>query len=142
MNKLSILIASFMILVSAPIVKAAEVITIPATQSVNASEHDAATKAEMEKAVNEFNSLSKKERKSKFKEVKSLIKDYKEQKKAGTMAESDTNTILLAILAILLPPLAIYLKEQTLTWKFWVSLILIIPVLFGGWGWFAWLAAV
>lgn len=86
---------------------------------------------EVNSAMNEFRSLSRKEKKGRIKEVKKLLKQYRADKKAGK--EADDNTILLAILAILLPPLAIYLKEQTLTWKFWVSLILILPIFFAAW---------
>ncbi|OIR05747.1 proteolipid membrane potential modulator [mine drainage metagenome] len=73
-------------------------------------------------AMNEFNSLSRQERKSRLKEVKSLLKEYKAQKAQG--GEASTNTILLVILAVLLPPLAVYLHENELNTKFWISLIL------------------
>lgn len=136
MKKLTVVLASLVALMSAPVVKAAE--TEPVVTETTAP--DAATRAELDKAVAEFNTLSKQEKKSRFKEVKKLVKQYKADKKAGKMADDDTNTILLAILAILLPPLAIYLKERTLSWKFWVSLIFIIPLFFGGW--FFWLGAV
>ena len=92
------------------------------------------------KAAEEFNSLSKREKKSRLKEAKKLLKKYNADKKAGKQDDGETNTILLAILAILLPPLAIYLKERAFTWKFWVSLLLIIPVFFVGW--YFWFAAV
>ena len=77
---------------------------------------------EINSAVEELKSLSRKERKSRFKEVKKLLKEYKADKKAGKQEDGETNTILLAILAILLPPLAIYLKERRLTWKFWLCI--------------------
>lgn len=80
---------------------------------------DAAT---INKAVTEFNSLSKKEKREKIKLVKKTLKDYKAAKKRG--AEPTTNTLLLAILAILLPPLAVYLHEGTINTKFWISLVL------------------
>ncbi|WP_315816010.1 YqaE/Pmp3 family membrane protein [Paraflavitalea speifideaquila] len=51
-----------------------------------------------------------------------MFKLYKADKKAGKDAETDQ--VLLAILAILLPPLAVYLKEGTINSKFWISLIL------------------
>ena len=38
----------------------------------------------------------------------------------------ETNQILLAIIAIILPPLAVYLKERELTWKFWATLALMV----------------
>jgi uncharacterized membrane protein YqaE (UPF0057 family) len=73
-------------------------------------------------AVEEFRNLSKHERKSRIKEVKHLLKEHKADKKAGRAA--DTDIVLLAILAILLPPLAVYLKEGEVNSRFWISLIL------------------
>jgi uncharacterized membrane protein YqaE (UPF0057 family) len=73
-------------------------------------------------AVDEFRNLSRHERKSRIKEAKKLMKDYKADKRAGRAAETDQ--VLLAILAILLPPLAVYLKEEEVNTKFWISLIL------------------
>ena len=73
-------------------------------------------------ALAEFNSLSKKEKKERVKSVKSVIKKYQADKKAGK--EPSTNTILLVILALLLPPLAVYLHEGEINTRFWISLIL------------------
>ena len=58
----------------------------------------------------------------KIKESKSAIKEFKAAKKAGN--EPSTNTLLLVILAILLPPLAVYLHEGVINTKFWISLLL------------------
>ena len=73
-------------------------------------------------AVEEFRNLSKHERKSRIKEVKKLLKEHKADKRAGRAAETDQ--VLLAILAILLPPLAVYLKEGEVNSRFWISVIL------------------
>lgn len=73
-------------------------------------------------ALSEFKNLSKKERKSRIREAKKEIKAFKAAKKAG--AEPSTNTLLLVILAILLPPLAVYLHQGEINSKFWISLIL------------------
>lgn len=78
--------------------------------------------AKVKAAVNEFKNLSKKERRQLGKEVKKEIKAYKSAKKAGR--EADTNTLLLVILAILLPPLAVYLHEGEINNRFWISLLL------------------
>ena len=78
------------------------------------------SEATVNNALSEFKTLSRKEKKSRVKEVKKIIKQYKNEKKAKS--EVSENTILLAILAILLPPLAIWLKEGTLTWKFWLCI--------------------
>jgi uncharacterized membrane protein YqaE (UPF0057 family) len=77
---------------------------------------------EVTAAVDAFKNLSKKEKKERFKELRKEVKNLKEAKRAG--AEPETNTILLAILAILLPPLAVYLHQGEINTKFWISLIL------------------
>lgn len=80
---------------------------------------DAAT---VTNAVNEFKSLSRKEKRERLKEVKKLLKEQKKNKKSGAAASD--NTILLAILAILLPPLAVYLHEGETNNRFWISVLL------------------
>jgi uncharacterized membrane protein YqaE (UPF0057 family) len=74
----------------------------------------------VQSAVSDFKSLSKKEKKERFKQIKKTVKDYK----ANKSAEPSTNTLLLVILAILLPPLAVYLHEGEINNKFWIDLIL------------------
>lgn len=73
-------------------------------------------------ALSEFMHLSRKERRSRIKEAKSEIKNIKAEKKAGS--EPSTNQLLLVILAILLPPLAVYLHEGEINNKFWLDLVL------------------
>ena len=77
--------------------------------------------AMVKNAVAAFKSLSKKERRAKMADAKQLLKNYKAEKAAG---EPNTNPLLLAILAILLPPLAVYLHEDDINTKFWLSLLL------------------
>jgi uncharacterized membrane protein YqaE (UPF0057 family) len=62
--------------------------------------------------------VSKKEKKAQLKEFKKNLKSLSKSKRA------DDRTLLLAILAIILPPLAVYIHQQDLTSKFWISLIL------------------
>ena len=76
----------------------------------------------LKNATADFKNLSRTERKSRIKEVKKAIREYKAAKKAN--AETSTNTLLLVILAILLPPLAVYLHEGEINGKFWLSLVL------------------
>lgn len=73
-------------------------------------------------AIREWNSLSGKEKKERIKEVKKEIKNFKKEKRNG--ADPDTNTLLLVIIAIILPPLAVYLHQGEINNKFWISLIL------------------
>lgn len=74
-------------------------------------------------AFSQFRSLSRAERKDRIRAAKDELKQYKADKKAGNAAAS-TNTLLLVILAILLPPLAVYLHEGVINTKFWVDLLL------------------
>jgi uncharacterized membrane protein YqaE (UPF0057 family) len=90
---------------------------------------------EVKKAMDEFNSLSHKEKKSRLKEVKKLYKEYRAAKKAHRDDDEETNTILLAILAILLPPLAVFLKEGEANVKFWIDLVLVLLLFFSFFLW-------
>lgn len=76
----------------------------------------------LKSALAEFKSLSKKERKERVKEAKKSLKEYKKQKRAG--GEPSTDKVLLVILAILLPPLAVYLHQGEINTKFWIDLVL------------------
>ncbi len=78
--------------------------------------------ATVKAAMASFNNLSKAEKKEKIKELKKELKGFKAAKKAGN--EPSTSTVLLVILAILLPPLAVYLHEGVINKKFWISLVL------------------
>ena len=93
------------------------VVIIPA--SAVAENPDPAT---VKAAIGTFNSLSKAEKKDKIRDLKKELKVFKAAKKAGNAPS--TNTVLLVILAILLPPLAVYLHEGAINKKFWISLLL------------------
>ena len=73
-------------------------------------------------ALASFRSLSHTERMFRIKEAKVALKKYKAAKATGD--DVDTNTLLLAIIAILLPPLAVYLKEKEFNSKFWIDVLL------------------
>jgi Uncharacterized protein family UPF0057. len=98
-------------------------------------------------ALAEFKSLSRKERNMRFKEAKAVLKKYKAAKRAGDTTDADTKTILMVVLSIILPPLAVYLKQNATDGKFVLDLILALvgiigfltlPIL----GWLLWLAAI
>lgn len=119
----------------APVSYAAIVVPAPGT-STPATEPDATT---INAAFEEFRSLSNKEKKARFKELKKEFKAFKKAKKKDS--DISTNTLLLAIIAILLPPLAVFLHQGEINTKFWISLLLcflaivtfflwIIPVLY------------
>jgi uncharacterized membrane protein YqaE (UPF0057 family) len=96
---------------------------VPAVTRANPT--DSAVIVEMNSALANYKLLHKKEKKSRFREAKQLFRQYKAAQKSAD-EDVDTNQILLAIIAILLPPLAIYLKERTLSWKFWASAALLV----------------
>lgn len=76
-------------------------------------------------AIKEFNALAHADKKARIKEARKLWKANKAALKTNAVADSgETNTILLAILAILLPPLAVYLHEHEINSKFWLSILL------------------
>lgn len=75
-----------------------------------------------QEAMKEWNSLSAKQKRERYKAVKQEIKKYRKEKRRTGAA--DTDTLLLVILAILLPPLAIYLHQGEINNKFWLGLIL------------------
>lgn len=100
------------------------VVIIPA--STTTTEPDP---AKIKEAVEAFRNLPKKERMEKLKQAKKEIKAFKKAKKAGR--EVDTNTLLLAILALFLPPLAVYLYYQEVNNKFWITLLLFVLGLLG-----------
>jgi uncharacterized membrane protein YqaE (UPF0057 family) len=118
------LLVAFVVLASAtlPIASSATVIvptSSPAADIKPSGEPDPET---VKAALDEFKSLSKKERKARLKEAKKEWKTYKKEKRAGK--EPSDNTVLLCILAVLLPPLAVYLHEGEINNRFWISLLL------------------
>lgn len=78
----------------------------------------------IEQAMKELNSLSRHEKRSRIKEIKKAIKEYSAQKREGS--DVNTNTLLLVIIAILIPPLAVYLHEGEINNRFWISVLLTI----------------
>ena len=92
-----------------------------ATSPLNTPTNEAPSPS-VKEVVNSFKNLSRSERKERLKEVKKELKEYKKLKKSG--AEPSTNKVLLVILAILLPPLAVYLHQGEINNKFWISLLL------------------
>lgn len=92
--------------------------SVPVTDPVS----DPAPKPSIRAALAEFKNLSKKERKLRVKEAKKQLKEFKKQKRNGDGSAPDK--VVLIILAILLPPLAVYLHQGEINSKFWISLLL------------------
>ena len=80
------------------------------------------TEAHIKNAVNEFNSLSKAEKKERAAKVKTAIQQYKSNLKNGERI--DNNNLLAIIFAILIPPVGVVIYEDSVTTKFWISLLL------------------
>jgi len=78
-------------------------------------------KATVKAAFAEFKSLSKKEQKLRVKEAKKQVKVFQKEKKANKSA--NVEMWLLIVLAILLPPLAVYLHQGEINGKFWLSIL-------------------
>jgi uncharacterized membrane protein YqaE (UPF0057 family) len=96
----------------------------PANTSTTSGDSSATlSKEKFDEAMKEYKSLSKHEKKARISEAKKTLKKYKADKRAGKAEPSD-NTVLLCILAILLPPLAVYLSQGEINTKFWISIIL------------------
>lgn len=80
------------------------------------------TEAQIKEAVNEFNTLSKAEKKERVTKVKTAVQQYKANLKNGERI--DDNKLLAIIFAILIPPVGVVLYENKVTTKFWISLLL------------------
>ena len=123
--KKNLLVFAFLIFISGQAMSAFVLDTKskPAETSVNPNEvKNVPAETDVKAAMEQFKNLSKSEKRDKFKEVKKQLRDLKAQKKANN--EPSTNTALLVILAILLPPLAVYLHQGAINNKFWISLLL------------------
>lgn len=96
--------------------------SIPIQSSASLSPGSEPDPATVKAALAEFKSLSKQERKQRIKDVKKELKVLKKEKKANRSAKVDM--VLLIILAILLPPLAVYLHQGEINGRFWLSILL------------------
>ena len=114
----------------------ASIVIMPSAVSPSASDPTATTRGiftdpatplpdamTLKTALDEFKHLSKAEKKDRIKEAKTAMKEFKKDKKAGK-AEGSTNTFLLVIITILIPPLGVFLHEGEINGKFWLDLLL------------------
>lgn len=77
----------------------------------------------VEDAMKEFKSLPRQERKARISDAKKELKAYKKNKHENK-DEGNTSTLLEVIIAIFIPPLAVYLHEEEINSKFWIDLLL------------------
>jgi uncharacterized membrane protein YqaE (UPF0057 family) len=80
-------------------------------------------------ALAEFKGLSKKEKKLRVKDAK---KQWRLLNKKKNSNKEEVDMAVLIILAILLPPLAVYLHQEEINYHFWLSLILWCIILIPG----------
>lgn len=95
---------------------------VPSSVSNPVANPDPVPTSSVKEAFAEFKNLSRSERKLRIKEAKKELKEYKKQQRNG--AAPSTDQTLLIILAILLPPLAVYLHQGEINSKFWISILL------------------
>ena len=95
--------------------------------SAIASEPDS-VEIKIDTYLRDFRALPKKERKARIREAKRLWK----QQLADSKNSGDEEIVFLAIVAILLPPLAVVLKENKVTKRFWICLLLSLLFLLPG----------
>ena len=122
MKKVAFLLFTACLLVSANIQASVTEPVTKATTDSGVTREVVLNDAVATDALKEFRSLSRVDRKMRIANAKTALKEYKAAKKAG--GEPSTNTLLLVILAILLPPLAVYLHEGVINGKFWLDLLL------------------
>lgn len=94
-----------------------------ASEPVSRPDSTQPDKAVIEAALKEFKSLDRKERRARLKASRKYFKEYRAEQRAGK-SKKETDQTLLIILCILLPPLAVYLKEEEINSKFWISVLL------------------
>ena len=92
------LFLAFLMLTATPGVTLNATTVVPAPGVASSEPDPKAVKA----ALEEFNSLSRKEKKERLKEARKELKSFKKEKRQGNAPSEQT--LLLVILAILLPP--------------------------------------
>ena len=74
----------------------------------------------VKEAKEEWKSMSRKERKAKRKEIREEMREaIKEHKQSD-----NTDKLLLILITILIPPLGMFIYEDGITSRFWISLLL------------------
>ncbi|MGZ8509436.1 MAG: YqaE/Pmp3 family membrane protein [Chitinophagaceae bacterium] len=133
MRKGILLLLSALIVISYSFTPSHAAVLPSSAASTPATEPDpAAIKA----AIKEFKALPNKEKKARLKQAKKAIKDFKKEKRKG--ADPSTDTLLLVIIALLVPPLAVYLHQGETNNKFWITTFLFVLGIIGSFL-FSWL---
>ncbi|RYY41044.1 MAG: YqaE/Pmp3 family membrane protein [Chitinophagaceae bacterium] len=93
-----------------------------ATASLSVPPNGEPDAAKVRSALSEFTHLKGKERRARLRAVKSEVRQFKADKRAGR--EPKAEKVVQVICAILLPPLGVYLHEGTINTRFWICLLL------------------
>jgi uncharacterized membrane protein YqaE (UPF0057 family) len=121
----TILKKTFLLLVGCGIFSSAllnAAVPVPTSPGAVTTAPEPTPKPSIKEILGSFKKLSRKEKKERFREVKKELKEYRKLKRSG--AEPLADQTLIIILAILLPPLGVYLYEGEINSKFWISLVL------------------
>jgi uncharacterized membrane protein YqaE (UPF0057 family) len=133
MRKGIFLVLSALILCSYSFTPSYAAVLPSSAASVPASEPDP---EKIRAAIKEFNALPKKEKKARLKQARAAIKNFKKEKRNGM--DPSTDTLLLVIIAIFIPPLAVYLHQGETNNKFWITTLLFVLGIIAGFV-FSWL---
>jgi uncharacterized membrane protein YqaE (UPF0057 family) len=120
MRKAMILILSVFLSFSFPVINS----RAAALPSSSLPAPDKPDPAAIKAAIMEFRALPKKEKKLKIKQAKKAIKDFKKEKRKGN--DPEVETLLLVIIALFIPPLAVYLHQGETNQKFWITTLLFV----------------
>jgi uncharacterized membrane protein YqaE (UPF0057 family) len=77
----------------------------------------------------EFKALPKKEKKLRIKKARQALKEFRKERRKGN--DPDVDTLLLVIIALLIPPLAVYLHQGETNQKFWITTLLFVIGILG-----------
>lgn len=133
MRKGIFIILSVFLIVSTPVVPSHASVVPSSTATIPGNEPDP---AKIKAAVMEFKVLTKKEKKTRIKQARQVLKDFKKERRKGN--DPDVDTLLLVIIAILIPPLAVYLHQGETNQKFWITTLLFVLGILGAFL-FSWL---
>jgi len=103
------------------------IVTPPVTATENAEltpADVAAAKAEHKAMLDALTPAERRAfKRNQKREMKDTLKAYNEDVASGKRA-ADNTTVLLVILAIFIPPLAVFLHQDAINNKFWINLVL------------------
>ncbi|MGB3548855.1 MAG: YqaE/Pmp3 family membrane protein [Saprospiraceae bacterium] len=91
---------------------------------VNPAQQEADALAAAQEYQASLKAMSAKERRELRREQRHSMRNALKDFKKGDQSRDGANTVLLVILAIFIPPLAVFLHQGEINGKFWISLLL------------------